>query len=241
MGVASCRSIFLLSDVVSNRVFVSFRFSFHDLDSIRSKRVCGVGFWPSPRSGPAPGAPRAPAPLMHGVPTPSLSHFLFPRSNFHLPLFHLPCPRWDSGERLPSIIEPRGELPLYSPLLSSPLPSSSLPHVAPGRFFPGAHDPWPAAAPRVAPVRRPRLAPSRRRAAPCPPLPGSLARAPTCSPHASPHPCPGAAPGVAPDTVCLAWPSSRATRPRAHRPIPARAALARVAFKFSLNSVLNLV
>jgi hypothetical protein len=30
MGVASCRDIFLLSDVVFNRVFVSFRISIRD-------------------------------------------------------------------------------------------------------------------------------------------------------------------------------------------------------------------
>jgi hypothetical protein len=50
MGVASYRSIFLLSNVVSNRAFVSFRFSVRDLDSIRGKRVRAVGFRPDPVS-----------------------------------------------------------------------------------------------------------------------------------------------------------------------------------------------
>jgi hypothetical protein len=38
-----------------------------------------------------------------------------------------PCPRWDYGERLPPIVEPRGELPLpfLLSLFSFPLPARS--------------------------------------------------------------------------------------------------------------------
>jgi hypothetical protein len=54
-----------------------------------------------------------------------------------------PCPRWDSGEQLPPIVEPRGELPLSSSLLFSP---SSLPSPWRG---PCCRPPaWPLSAPR---------------------------------------------------------------------------------------------
>jgi hypothetical protein len=76
MVVASCRSIFLLSNVVFNRASVSFRFSTRVFLSI-SGRVCS-GFLGQPLARPL-----------------SLSHFRFPLSNFPLPLFHLLCPRCD--------------------------------------------------------------------------------------------------------------------------------------------------
>jgi hypothetical protein len=44
MGVASCRSIFLLSDVVFNRASVSPRFRFRFAIGFRSVVVCVVGF-----------------------------------------------------------------------------------------------------------------------------------------------------------------------------------------------------
>jgi hypothetical protein len=87
----------------------------------------------------------------------------------------------DPGERLPSSVEPRGELPLSSliSLFFFPLPS----HSTPGGPFPG-----------VARARR----------------------------HG-----PGA--------------SSSALLPGALNPIPVRATLARVTFKFSFNTLLNSV
>jgi hypothetical protein len=44
MGVASCRSIFLLSDVVFNRVFASSRFGFRFAIGLRLVLVRVVGF-----------------------------------------------------------------------------------------------------------------------------------------------------------------------------------------------------
>jgi hypothetical protein len=142
MVVTSCRSIFLLSDVMSNRAFVSFQFLIHDLNSVSGKRERAMGCWLGPRPT-RPGTPLAPLSPPMRASTP-LS-FSFPaRSNFPLPLFHLsstsPCPRWDSGERLPPIVEPRGELPL-----SSPHPPS-LSRAAPGLPFSG-----PRARPSLAP------------------------------------------------------------------------------------------
>jgi hypothetical protein len=105
---------------------------------------------------------RAPSVLPPCVPHP-LSHFLFPRNNFPLPLFHLsstsPCARWDSGEWLPPIIEPRGELPLSSPLLSLLPPSPACtPAWPPGRAPLSGH---PRARPLSGPPRR-RPGPARR-------------------------------------------------------------------------------
>jgi hypothetical protein len=132
-----------------------------------------------------------------------LSHFLFPRSNFPLPLSHLsstsPCPRWDSGERLPPIVEPRGELPLPfpSPLLSLLLPSPAWPLAGspywrarpPGQPLPlapcppvrpllaGTRGRWPDAAPRARSL--PRRGPSlSARMAPGRPPPLVLAPSP---------------------------------------------------------------
>jgi hypothetical protein len=67
MGVASCRSISLLSNVVFNHAFVSshcrIRFAF----GFRSVVVRVVGFWPATRPSPAQPGPRAPGalPLPH--------------------------------------------------------------------------------------------------------------------------------------------------------------------------------
>jgi hypothetical protein len=183
MYVASCRSIFILSDVVYNRAFVSFRFSVRDGSA-----------WPMVR--PTPAQPRR-APGALPPCAPSLS-FLFSQqlpSPSLPPLSTSPCPRWDSSERLPPLVEPRVELPISSPLLSL-LPTS------------------PA---------RPLAAPSPARAWPCPPT---------------------AAPDAAPVRrgSCTTPPRRGPQRgPGARSPNPVRAALTRVAFKFSSNSVLNSV
>jgi hypothetical protein len=193
MGVASCRSIFLLSDVVSNRAFVSFCFSVRDLDSIRSKRVRVVGFWPGPWRG-----PWRPPPL-RGAPNPSLSHFLFPRNNFPLPLFHLTLISLAlggipvSGCRRSSSPEVSPPLPLSSPSFLPPLraPWSVLPRHARGT--------WSPTAPRATPAHCPRPAPPRRHATPYPPLPDSLARAPTwLLSHRAPIPAPARLAGHGP-------------------------------------------
>jgi hypothetical protein len=92
MSVASCRIIFLLSDVVFNRVFAWSRFGFRFVIGFRLVVVRVVGFCPvvrpnpvhpSPaRPGPGPRAPgaraRRPAPP-HAPPLPSLP---FPSFNF---------------------------------------------------------------------------------------------------------------------------------------------------------------
>jgi hypothetical protein len=74
MSVASCRSIFLLSDVVSNRVSISFQFSIHDLMSIRGRASSGFSARPVARAGPALAA-RAQAPHSPMRPLLSLSFF----------------------------------------------------------------------------------------------------------------------------------------------------------------------
>jgi hypothetical protein len=90
MCVASCRSIFLLSGVVFNRVFVSPHFRFRFTIGFRSEVVCVVGFRLGPRPSPArPGlAPKPP----HARPSPSLSHLIFSEQQLPLPPFHLSLP-----------------------------------------------------------------------------------------------------------------------------------------------------
>jgi hypothetical protein len=93
MGVASCRSIFLLSDVVFNRVFASSRFEFRFAIGFRLVVVHVVGFRPATRPslarpglaqlGPSwPARPWRPLPLPHVRPLLSLSpSFNFPAHN----------------------------------------------------------------------------------------------------------------------------------------------------------------
>jgi hypothetical protein len=92
MGVASCRGIFILPDVMFNRVFVLSRFGFRFAIGFQSVVVRVVGFRPAMQPSPAqhdlarpgPGAP--PPPVC--VP-PSLSLSLIQFSRAQLPLFHL--------------------------------------------------------------------------------------------------------------------------------------------------------
>jgi hypothetical protein len=93
MGVASCRIIFLLSDVVFNHASVSPRFGFRFAIGFRSVVVCVVGFRPGLRPSstqPSPARPglwpRAPgAPHPHARPLP-LYLILFPAQQPPLPL-----------------------------------------------------------------------------------------------------------------------------------------------------------
>jgi hypothetical protein len=156
----------------------------------------------------------------------SLSHFLFPRSNFPLPLLHLSSISLALGG-IPMNGCCRSSSPEVSSLslpLSSPLPPSSLHRVASGWSapVPPLHallpppSAWPPACPRPAPCVPWCLYP-------CAPPRGPLRlaqrghrRGPAASLAHAAHPC-------------------------MRKPVPARAALAHIVFKFSLNLVLNLV
>jgi hypothetical protein len=102
MGVASCRGIFLLPDVVFNRVFVLSCFGFRFAIGFQSVVVRVVGFRPAtgpnaaqpnlarPDPGRAPLAPHLPlcAPLL----SLSFPHSIFPCTTPSLtPLSLLPC------------------------------------------------------------------------------------------------------------------------------------------------------
>jgi hypothetical protein len=124
MGVASCRSIFILSDVVFNRASVSPRFGFRFTIGFRSVVACVVGSRPG-LAQPGPSAPPSPC-----APPPSLYLILFPTQQPPPtplpPLFHLLCPRCDPVDGCHDRRSPR-----WAPTsLSLPLPSpfSSLPH-----------------------------------------------------------------------------------------------------------------
>jgi hypothetical protein len=93
-----------------------------------SGRACS-GFSAQPVARPGPALARAPwRPPPHACPTsPLYLIFLFPHSNFPLPLFHLSSTSFALGViqwTVAAIVGSRGELPLP---LSSPLPPSSLP------------------------------------------------------------------------------------------------------------------
>jgi hypothetical protein len=201
MGVASCRRIILLSDVVSNRASVLFRFSIHDLISIRGR--ASSGFLAQPW--------RAPWHLTPVRPLLSLS-FSFPSQQLHSPslppLFHLPCPRCDLVDDCRRSSNPKVSFP--SPLLSLP-PSPSLSRRAP---HPALHGCLPRTTlpTSLAMVRR---------------APG---RAPGVVPRARPSARSGVTPRVWPRR-CPAWPRSvpgaRSASACQRIPVPARSYSAR--------------
>jgi hypothetical protein len=132
MGVASCRSIFLLSDVVFNRASVSPRFGFRFAIGFRSVVACVVGLCPGPRPSttqpkaaqPSPGrAPLAPHPHAHL----SLSLIWFshaatpPPSPFLPPLSHL-FALGDPVDGYRRFLDPKVSSPLLSLSLSLSLP-----------------------------------------------------------------------------------------------------------------------
>jgi hypothetical protein len=148
MGVASCQSIILLSDVESDCVSASFRFSIRDLIPI-SGHVCS-GF--STRPLPPPPPPCAP-PLSisfsfpaQQLPSPSLP-----------PLSHPLCPGCDpvDGCRRSSDPEVSSPSPLLSPSLLPLSPCTQYPAPTPRR--PPARPPTPGAARWHGPVARPSL------------------------------------------------------------------------------------
>jgi hypothetical protein len=127
--------------------------------------VCAVDFRPGPRSGPARGLtrpdPARPLARAPGAPTSpharplSPSHF-FPRSNFHLLLFHLSSTPFALGVIRWTVASDR-RIPRWAPLpFPSPLPPSSLHARGPSRRRP------PVQPPRVAPVHPPRAVPFPR-------------------------------------------------------------------------------
>jgi hypothetical protein len=93
MGVASCRGIFRLPDVVFNRVFVLSRFGFRFAIRFRSVVVRVVGFRLATQPSLAqPGPALAVCPWCSTSPyarPPSLSLSLIQFSRAQLPLFHL--------------------------------------------------------------------------------------------------------------------------------------------------------
>jgi hypothetical protein len=163
MGVASCRSIFLFSDVVFNRASVSPRFGFRFAFGFRSVVVCVL--WasvpardptrPSPaRLGVPPARPWRPTPPC--APSLSLSHLIFPRNNSlslsSTSLSHL----FALGD--PVTIFAGFWIPRWAPPPLS-LPPLSLPCVSPCFFHPPRA--CPCAAVPTPSVRDP-LAPTRR-------------------------------------------------------------------------------
>jgi hypothetical protein len=205
MGVASCRSIFLLSDVVFNRVSVSPRFGFRFAIGFRSVVVCVVGFRPGPRPSPArSSAPQAP-PHPPCVPPPSLSHFVSRATTSSPslpPLSHLlalgDLVTVVAGFWIPrcaSLSLSLSQLPPHSP---SPRGAPARPRRRPRRRGGGAG--------RAAPLPYRSAAPS---SPPCgaPTLPW---RGPVW-PRVAPLPCLGAAPS-GPLVVPLTFPS-RSPRP----------------------------
>jgi hypothetical protein len=186
MGVASCRIIFLLSDVVFSRVccLVSFRILFHELDS--DPWLCVPRDF-DPWCGPArPGlGPRAPGalPLSHAC-APSLSLIWFSRAatSSPPPLSLSPwCPRfW--RRRSPDLVPEVSSPPLSLSLLL-PLPFFFPPVATCARL---AQLPC---GPRAGPWQRSPAAPARS-----PRPPGVLPRARPSRPHVWPHACPRAAP-----------------------------------------------
>jgi hypothetical protein len=219
MGVASCRSIFLLSNVVFNHASVSPRFGFRFAIGFRPVVVCVVGFHPDLRPSPArpsPARPRAPL-APH---SPSLS-FGFPTQQLPLPLlpfFHL-FALGDPVDGYRRFLDPKVSSPLLSLSLSLSL---SLPFPLP-RACPwplaraSLHGPRPPAA-RLRPPRRARprppgvwtLAPAAR-----PPWPRGTAPGP-----GSLAPYPGSA---RPLPVAARRPCSSRQRGPAARPVPSRA------------------
>jgi hypothetical protein len=215
MGVASCRSIFLLSDVVFNRASVSPRFEFSICNWIPiSGRACsGFPSWPATLPSPAwplvacPWRPQHPH-----APTPSLS-FCFPRSNsLSLSFTSLPplCPRCDPVDGYRRFLDPKVSSP--PPPLS--LPPLSLPYARP--CPPAAWLGLPGA--RPCPPRRASM-PSLRALLP----PGDAAR----PPQRASLPMPGARPCPRPERVPA--PRWRDPAPRWHDSAPIGASLPLVA------------
>jgi hypothetical protein len=168
MGVASCPSIFLLSDVVFYRASASPRFGFRFVIGFRSVVVCVV--IPSrPATQPSRAQPGPACPARHPLP-PFLS-FVFPTQQLLLPLFHLSLSPRALGDPVTVITG------FLTPKVSSPFPPHlSLSLSLPFPLFP-ARVPALLSCARAwrglgGPLARPRRPPSTARR-----LPGTVPRA----------------------------------------------------------------
>jgi hypothetical protein len=189
MVVASCRSIFLLSDVVFNRASVSFCFSIRVFLSISGRACSGFSARPGPWR-----------------PLPLPISFSFPAQQLPLPLFHLLCPRCDPVDGCRRSSDAKVSFP--SPLLYLSLPSSLPVRVAPLPL---------GARPRRCPCPSPRRGLVQPLAAPCPSpraAPSGPRGAPARSPSARPRRCPYPPLGVAPSGLPGGAPCPPLTRPR---------------------------
>jgi hypothetical protein len=211
MSVASCRSIFLLSNVVLYRASASPRFRFRFAIGFRSVVVCVVGFRPGSRPSPVrPGLALSWRPSLHPCarsPSLSLSLNFFPRNNSLSLSSTSLSPTSSLGDPVTVIAEfldPQGALP-PTPLSLPPPPLSSPPRGAPcsRRRAPARHGPaWP-----------PTLPPAHPRATPASRLNATSARPSRCA--LAP---PGAAP-ARPPRGALAWPPA-VPLPAQRGPVP---------------------
>jgi hypothetical protein len=137
-----------------------------------------------------------------------ISHFLFPRSNFPLPLFHLPCPRCDPMDGCRRSSSPEVSFPF--PLLSPSFPFSLLARGPPCVRLPDSPPVQPSLA---APYARPSPAASLRATSPAALPTRSPRRPPTLGSPTAPAHGPVWLPGAQPRPACECGPPGAAVQP----------------------------